>query len=294
VEPVCEADYAGLARGVRPPMSALGRLYDRDMAERATALGADAIVTGQGGDAAFFQMPTAHLLADALRLGGPRALFSGVWGDTARWTGRPAWRVLADLWRRAAPMEPPPLLPGLDPEVGLSVHPWVEEAAQAPPAKRLQVAALAGAQVYPGDSSRRRAAEVLRPLLSQPVLEHVLAIPAPQLAEGGRDRALTRQAFAGRLPAEIVARRAKGGLGAYYGQVVVASLHWLRPYLLDGVLCDSGLLDRARLEAGLGPAQLIWEGSSVDILAAALMETWVRYWQARIPDSAASPRPRLE
>lgn len=292
VEPVGEADYAELARGVRPPMSALGRGYDRDMAARAAACGATGILTGQGGDAAFFQMATPFVLADALRLDGWRALFTGAWGDTARWTGRSAWAVLAALRSRGAVVEPPPLLPGLDPGTGLSQHPWVREAEGLPPAKRLHIAALAAGQVYPGDSSRRRAAEVLRPLLAQPVMEHLLAIPAPVLTQGGRDRALARSAFAGRLPEAIVERRAKGMLSAYYGQVVLASLDWLRPHLLEGCLCEAGVLDRHHLDARLTPGALVWNGGSVDLLAAALMESWVRHWQGRIPDSAASPRPR--
>lgn len=293
VDPLEPGDLADLARGVRPPVTALGRRHDRDVAARARAAGAGAVLTGQGGDAAFFQMPSPLILADALRRNGAAALRSGLAGDLARWSRKSAWAVLAEArrgLRRPAPLPIPPALPGLSPDVIPLEHPWVTAAAGAPPAKRLHVASLAAAPLYAGDSCRRRAAEILRPLYAQPVLELVLSIPAEVLAAGGRDRALARQAFADRLPGAVRARRGKGSLGPYYADVVLASLDWLRPHLLDGVLCDSGLVDRGALAAALTPESIAWRGGANSLLVAALTESWVRHWQGRAPDSARFPR----
>jgi hypothetical protein len=76
--------------------------------------------------------------------------------------------------------------------------------------------------------------------------------------------------------------------------MVAMSLEFLRPHLLDGCLCEAGLLDRGRLDRMLDPAALIWgeAGAPTDVLIAAAVESWVRHWQGRLPDSPAAPRPR--
>ncbi len=58
LEPLGEADFAACARGLRPGFAAVDPPRDRDTAERLRAAGATALLTGQGGDLAFFQSPT--------------------------------------------------------------------------------------------------------------------------------------------------------------------------------------------------------------------------------------------
>lgn len=64
----------------------------------------------------------------------------------------------------------------------------------------------------------------------------------------------------------------------YFARLIANSVGLLRPYLLDGVLCDAGVLDRAAVETALDPARLIWTARPPDILWATAMEAWVRYW----------------
>ena len=74
---------------------------------------------------------------------------------------------------------------GRPPERGVGRrHPWLENVAALPPAKAAQVQRIVNARLFWGDCRRTRTAELLHPLLSQPVLEHCLSIPADVLAKG--------------------------------------------------------------------------------------------------------------
>ncbi|HET6971091.1 MAG TPA: asparagine synthase-related protein, partial [Phenylobacterium sp.] len=158
------------------------------------------------------------------------------------------------------------------------------------PAKRLQIRALANAQLYNGESRRRRAGQVLFPLLAQPVVELCLAIPSYMLAGGPWDRPYQRATFAARIPDCIRERRLKGDLTAYWSQLIVASLPVLRPFLLDGCLCSARVLDRRVMERALTPEALVWAPYTREVLWAATTEAWIRYWQGRVPDAPGAQR----
>lgn len=66
-----------------------------------------------------------------------------------------------------------------------------------------------------------------------------------------------------------------------YGRMVLSSLDVLRPWLLDGRLAASGLIDRARTEAALTEEALMWKGQSGAIIRAAAFEGWLRVWTRR-------------
>lgn len=296
--PLEEADFAELAASLRPALHAVDAPRDRDGADRARALGAGAVFSGQGGDAVFFQMPSVHVAADLLAREGIAGLASPVLAEVARRTRKPVWQVLAEVRaarRRGArlPLFVSPLAP---PEVaawlaGVS-HPWLHGEDGLPPAKRLQVQAIANAQLYRGDCRRRRAGDLLFPLLAQPVVELCLSLPASQLAGGAQDRRLARAAFADRLPEAVRARRAKGELGAHYGRLVAASRGFLESYLAEGCLAAGGVLDPDAVRRHLQPEQLIRRPETGAILTAAAVEAWVRWWQGRIGDSERAPRRR--
>ena len=86
------------------------------------------------------------------------------------------------------------------------------------------------------------------PLLSQPLVELCLRIPTYVLIRSGRDRALARRAFANDLPAEIIARYAKGRADHHSRNILDANLAFVRELLLDGALVQKGLLNRTNLE----------------------------------------------
>jgi asparagine synthase (glutamine-hydrolysing) len=147
-------------------------------------------------------------------------------------------------------------------------------------------------QIARGTTRYGRRMDVRHPLLSQPVMEAALSIPIWGLAREGRERGLARDLFADRVPREILERRSKGELSAYYARTVAANLGFLKPWLLDGCLCEAGVLARAELEAALEPDALIQAADPVLILSAAAVEAFVRHWQGRAPDHPPWARSR--
>jgi asparagine synthase (glutamine-hydrolysing) len=277
---------AAVSHGPRPGLNGMDSERDRDIAGRAQAAGADTIVTGQGGDMVFFQTPTPLVAVDHLRAAGLRGLLDPALVDTARWLRRSVWKVarlgLADRFgaRLTAPVTHGPDFVVASPDAPPPRHPWLEGLDDAPPAKRLQVVSLIEKQTHYGQNLRSAVADVIHPLMAQPILELCLSIPAPTLVAGGRDRALARRAFADRLPAEIAQRRTKGSLGGYYARMAAASLGFLRPFLLEGRLVQQGLVLADRLDPLLSEEQLTLRGDYPSILFAAVIEAWVRGWEA--------------
>lgn len=291
-----ERDYAPLARDARPPYAAVDSDRDRDTARLLEACGAQALVTGKGGDAVFFQMPSAAILADLWQAGGIAAARHPRHAEVARWLRRSVW----SLWREG--LCGPPARPAsgavgrlAGPRLGHlpcgPAHPWFAGLEDVAPGKRLQIEALASSQLALGPHRRGRVADLVQPLLSQPVMELCLSIPSWELVRGGRDRGLAREALACWLPEAIVARRSKGNLTAHYARRTAASAGVLREHLLDGVLVDAGLLDRRETEAALQPDSLIWRADGIDLIGVAAVESWVRYWQTRAPDAPGASRP---
>ena len=280
-----EPALVALGADVRVGLTALDSDYDAEMAELAQFHQASAIVTGQGGDVVFFQMASALVLADRLRCEGRihlnevlayarrwrtslwRTLGTGI--GRAAWPGRPRGGMIPEyLANRARGREP--------------LHPWLADVGGLPPAKCAQIRALVGAQNVFGPSLRGRDAQMLHPLLCQPVVELTLALPTYVLAQGGRDRAFARDAFAAWLPSDVRNRGSKGSLQAFYGRAVADSLNVLRPWLLDGLLVQERLIRRERLEPLLNADVLILRDDYVEVLHAAAVEAWVRGWSARV------------
>ncbi len=116
------------------------------------------------------------------------------------------------------------------------------------------------------------------PLLSQPLVELCLRIPTWLQITDHTDRALTRRAFAQDLPLEILSRTDKGGAENLATQVLYHNLPYLRERLLDGLLTQSGIIDRPRLEASLsaGPAQHAVNSAPLFELLGA--EIWASAW----------------
>jgi asparagine synthase (glutamine-hydrolysing) len=221
-----------------------------------------------------------------------------VLADVARRTRQSVWSVLRQVWdaerhpQRLQDNRSTIISRGLRQAVTGVEHAWVATARSrgVPPGKLFHIRAIANLHANHGRSRRRREADLLYPLMSQPVLETCLGIATPDLAGGSYDRPFARSVFADRIPEIVLNRRTKGNLEVYFSRLVATSLPTLRPLLLDGCLCQAGLLDRQSLERVLDPNQLIWEARATDVLWAATVEAWVRYWQTRTPDSNSSPR----
>jgi asparagine synthase (glutamine-hydrolysing) len=265
------ADFEPLGLGIRPGLQGVDVAYDREASRRVAAIEADGLITGQGGDSVFFHAPDRRVAADRVRRMGLRGFTPTYLAAVGRWTRHSAWTVGRLALSRVV-------------DAPRCAHHWLQDLDDLPPAKRGQVERLVNNQLFWTDCLRARQAPLLNPLLSQPVVEHCLGVPADQLTLGPRDRGLARAAFSDRLPVEIRERRSKGDLSVFYGRLIRASLPALRDLLIEGRLAEAGVLDRTQLETDLDDRRLLWSEGANQPLLAAVLETWARHWTGRIAD----------
>ncbi len=274
------------AASVRPNFNALDPGYDEALTQALARTGADVLFTGHGGDVVFLQVGAASLAADLLT-GAPcegsrlRRL-----AEVARRTRRSVWSLGIEALRRRPGRVSPE---ALSPPVGIfrrvepqRKHAWILEARGQTAAKQAQIAGLVTSLTLNGATGRAERARLAHPLLSQPVIELCLGIPATVLSAGETERSFAREAFADRLPPAIVERRSKGDISVFFGRSLAASLDFLRPFLLEGRLVAEGLVDAERLDTALSVEAMVWKDATVEILAAATLEAWVGYWEGRI------------
>ena len=252
----------------------------------ARAVDAQAILTGQGGDAVFLNAPSPWTAVDQARVQRLTTFASRVPLDTALRSGTSVWHVyrlmLEDMAR--ARRDAPASMPGghltqralrahLQTE-----HPWLEHLASLPPGRRDQLRAIANCQHFNGPTPRGAFAPLVHPLLSQPVMETCLAIPTWLLAHGTINRALAREAFGDWLPDGLRRRRGKGDASNYYRRAAAENATFLRSYLGEGTLVGHGLLDGDAIRAALNPDSLIWSEDARLIATYVAFEAWARYW----------------
>jgi len=235
----------------------------------ATESGAQAIFSGGGGDAVFFQGRSDLAIADHLRTRRPSIGFCSVAASAAQITGRSFWSLLSSSVRSEAP--DPGLSGGSNIEhtrdiladgVAESVredsrwnHPWLQYSVSALPGKRWHARSLTPPPAFYDSFDLPDDPERVYPLLSQPLVEVCLRIPTYLLICGGQDRAIARRAFAAELPPGVAARRVKGGIDHLGAQILFANIPFIRDLLLDGLLVRERILDRSRLEACLRSPQ---------------------------------------
>lgn len=277
------ADLEDMPIGVRPGLGSTSLAHDRLLANFAEARGADTLITGHGGDAVFFQHPTPMIAADP---SFPRTAYQA-YADLARWSKTSIWTVARHAFR-IGPGGGAAFSDGamtLRPLASVAREPrstWAGDLEGLPPAKVLQIDAIAGDRSAFGPSWRSQSLTVVHPLLSQPLVELMIGTDVFHLTEGQRDRALARHAFRKFLPASIAERRGKGALNSYFGRLLAASASFLRSYLLDGQLVRNGVLDRERLDAMLDRDILMQIDYYGELLAALIVEQWARAWVDRL------------
>ena len=290
----CEAtslpSYAPLfahAPGAHPFVYGVDDAFEHAVGVAARQAGCNRMLTGQGGDAVFFQPATPLVAIDRFRAYGfNRPAFSPLLND-ARRTRSSIWHhllpALADQFRPAVVPTQKVAEQLLTPRARALVsevpsHPWLHDADDLPPGKRMHLVMLANSQIFHARRPDPDGIILRHPLLAQPVLEAVLPIPSYELAIGSNDRGLARAVFADRLPVAIAQRRGKGDAADHYSRAALANLSFLRDMLLDGVLVREGMVDQAALSAILTREHLFY---SLDYQALALhatCEAWARYW----------------
>lgn len=246
------------------------------------ALDVDSFYSGGGGDTVFCYTKTAAPAADAFRERGVVAGLRAV-HDLAELHQCTVWKAgrLA-LRKLRAPPKPPrrpdrSFLPAELPPEPLPAHPWFKAPEGALPGDRERVFDLAGTQVFRDGIGRSARRHLRMPLLSQPVVEACLKVPSWMWIDGGRNRAVARDAFADRLPPTVLHRRSKGTFMNYSGAMFRRNRDRLRDYLLGGALRARGLVDADALQHFFdAPASPDGDGF-MRIFDLCAVESWVRH-----------------
>lgn len=251
----------------------------RDVGARA---GSDAFFNGGGGDNVFCLINSIVPAVDR-------------WRSERSWSG--TWRTLSDLSEllrigkgdvclrfikrlkdrdRSVRWQPErEFLRGPAPE---AEHPWLEGANLNLPGKCRHIRSLIGIQGALDGFGRSLDAPLEFPLLTQPIVEACLAIPSWKWVEGGRDRAVARNAFARYLPRRLIARRSKGALDGLFGQIYLKYRHEIAELLLGGRLASEGLLDRPSVMAYISKPLILTDRSFYRLIELAGFEIWSRHW----------------
>ena len=297
--PIVPANVS-LADLVRPrpatePLPLLAYLLRSTVEHRlATERKATAVFTGDGGDSGFCSDSFPYAVSDYLRRHGPRPAALRLASEVALRTERSTWAVLLSStrhWLFGAKMSEqlPALLMGSR-LVSAQLrdartipdnypHPWFGELRHVPwdLIRRLGVL-VSTPEFYNVTDAAQAEPEVVSPLYAQPAVELFLRIPIHVHAEGGRDRGLARRAFAREVPEPILQRLWKDRAPGFHSEVLLRNLDLVREILLDGVLVNEGLLDRAAVEAALAPGPSKTDVLPVEIYRHLDVEVWARYW----------------
>jgi asparagine synthase (glutamine-hydrolysing) len=277
-----------IPRTAKPSMSLLSfqHTYIREMAREYSI---DAFTNGHGGDQLFCQYSGPLIAADyAIRNGidselgllirsiAHRNVLSrfSVIAAIARYAyARRRYDVLGPFITKH-PLLTPSARDAVSADYLMSV--WLRQTRGIPPAKLLHMYFIADLQVYNEPSIETYAADTPHMLGVQPLVELCLRTPTYYLSRGGIDRAMEREAFASRLPPEVVDRRLKGSTTRYFNCLLLANLKWLRPFLLDGMVARSGLIDRKALDSMLRTDYLIRHHVSESLTSCLAAEAWTQ------------------
>jgi asparagine synthase (glutamine-hydrolysing) len=283
---ICEPLAANLPR---PRDRTQAIAHERVHYAVASEIGADAFMTGNGGDNVFGYSQSAAPIADRYLSEGLGQGVAASLIDVCRQTGCSIFDALRQAWRlsrgstryRVRPNTlflHPDFVAGLGrKELG---HHWLDAPPHALPGKAAHVATILRAQPNLEPSGGTRYA-VLNPLMSQPVIEACLAIPSWEWRAGGRDRSLARRAFKNELPPIVLDRRVKGTPSLFAARLLDHFRTPIRERLLGGRLAAHGVIDASAVEQMLAGERPVPDLERVRILELVNAEAWIDHWAAR-------------
>ena len=260
---------------------------------RIRSQGVEARFTGDGGDELFFRTALMPSAVDYVWRHGISAAALPVALDDARVSRTSFWRVLRVVAQKAFRGQSTlfELAVGdnralLHPQAKAAAradatlwHPLYREPSRLPPNKLLHCYLVTlGATRGDTPGMPSDAPTEIAPLLSQPIMELCLRIPAYLARHNGRDRAVARSAFAADLPREIVLRNAKGHGSFMMQDLVRHNLDLVREFLLDGFLAAEHFIDRPKLERVLSSDVTTIQSNIIEILTYLSVEAWSRQW----------------
>lgn len=274
---------------------------ERELTDRHNA---SAICTGDGGDSLFGSTAARFSVLDYLRRRGVRPALLRLASDVALLNNQSVWSVLSKTVRQslcrpdsgdivhlrearklARPELREPILAMRD----SFAHCWFQ-AGRMPPGANEMLSLLTMPDLFypPLSDLNPDLAESVSPLLSLPIVERCASIPTYLHFDAGRDRGLARRAFAGDVPAPILARHWKDRVQGFPEEMLRANRGYFREILLDGLLVKERFLDRQAVEATLAGTHVKDSASVGEILDHVLVEAWLRSWARRISLQAAA------
>jgi asparagine synthase (glutamine-hydrolysing) len=265
---------------LRPPRHPLLQGLDRAYAVQWSALGAEAVVDGAGGDNIFAYLNTASPVLDAWACGGVSSVWRAI-NDLAVLHSETLWTTAWFAWRKTRrgtsttwPANHDFLMPGAIAREA-DAHPWLELPPEVRPGAREHVRSIVGIPHFFSDPTPGMPA-MLHPLLAQPIVELALRIPTHLWITDGRDRAVARAAFANLLPEAVRRRRGKGALGEMFRIQFRELQPALSAFLLKGRLVEAGIVDPDAIDAYLSNSSG-WAGyQAIRLLEITAAEQWLR------------------
>jgi asparagine synthase (glutamine-hydrolysing) len=254
---------------------------------------AEAVWDGQGGDHLFFQVHSSFGAVDYAFRHGLIGEFPFHVRGAVQLSKSSYWRVIQksirlgllrshwqpeDEFDRESTFVNPDVLP-----VNMAEYiwqPWTGDISDLPPGKRFQISLLACLIHRHRPLPGLQYVDHHHPFFCQPIMELCLRIPTYTLLRGGVDRALERAAFRDCVPEPILRRENKGSIAAAFMTKIRESLPFIRNLMLDGVLVQERIIERAALEpylSGNHPMnpRILWP-----FLSSIAAEVWARKWAA--------------
>jgi asparagine synthase (glutamine-hydrolysing) len=256
---------------------------------------ASPLFTGQGGDHLFFAQRSVYGFCDSLQTPALRreVLRSLYW--SAKLSNKSIWSVLAsaisaslrtesrDKLAQGARSSATPMNAHLFEQLDLSdfFPSWAVDAGRLPPGKFEHVSSLAHLFMARQNIERPYAANVLDPLISQPLIELCLSIPVSILSLNGVSRGLAREAFRSDLPEAICQRVTKGETSRFSIEVILKNMDTLISALKNGELSKLGLLNT---EEGslLNVDDATSHRSAYRLLYYYIIESWFSRWRTQL------------
>lgn len=253
---------------------------DRLIAEAAGRIGADLVLDGGGGDNVFCALQSAAPVCDAMRSRGAHPV--EVAASVAQIAGVDVPQVMFDAMKRRLFRSPhyrwssdpsflnPASIKSVRPR---EVHPWLQVPKGARQGSAAHIALMVAAQSW---AERIESSNFPRisPLVTQPVVETCLSMPSWWWFKDGRNRAVAREAFADRLPKQIVERTSKGSPDGFVAALFERNRSTIFAMLMEGRLRDAGILDPVSIERVLTGTAMVGGDDYRRIMKLVDVEAW--------------------